>query len=419
MKLFTALLACAALSAQQQQPQPAGIGGPGLLQGGQQGPDGSQGQGAQQQDPRNDEFGQIWQTAGPRQFEGFPTFPSRLRGYGNYPLPVDPSAAAPTGDAPTGGGALPMVPFPFPLGAGAAAEPRKPDWPDWVHAQSKAPLPFAPELALLVRQADRVWWRATGDEPFVPLYFHDKFTTLTAGGEVEVRQVGRFELLLHESTRIETRGPTRLRVVSLDARQVQLAIPSLTWCRLHVTSREHAITLPDGSTLHISEPAPEAVGAPANPLAGLLQGAAPAAAAAPVARSAWVELMRADEPGAYNGRATMTNLGDRDVTWRHAFGEVVLHPGERVTLLLTPPATTIGNGLDAAATQWQNEAGVVTCRAQDAAEVGWSGARVAVPAGGVVRFESLQGDAFVVRPNSAAPSPGSPGAVPAAVRSGG
>ena len=122
-----------------------------------------------------------------------------------------------------------------------------------MHAQSKQPLPFALDQVLLVRQDDRVWWRESAAEPFVPLYFHDKFRTLGVGGEVEVRQVGRFELLLHESTRVETHGPTRLGVIALDEQRVELTLQHLTWLRLHVSSRVHDVHLLDGSMLHIDE----------------------------------------------------------------------------------------------------------------------------------------------------------------------
>lgn len=393
---LAALLTCSAPLAQQPsrppqprvQQQPPDIGGAGLLQGQQPG-----GQQPDQQ-PQGDEFGSIWGTALPHQFDGFPTFPSRLRGYGNYPLPVDPAAAA-GGAGPDLQTLSPGALLPLLQAGGAPVAARQPDWPDWVHAQQKQPLPFAPDKALLVRQVDRVWWRSSAAEPFVPLHFHDKFTTLDVGGEVEVRQVGQFELLLHESTRVETRGPTRATIVRLSEQQVCLAFSALTWVRLHVTSRAHEISLPDGSVLQIAAAAPAAA---ANPLAMMLQGqgggAGEPVAEAGVTRPAWLEIARAEEPGVYGGRATITNFGDRDVTWRHAFGEVVLHHGERVTVLLTPPARTIAAGLQPAASNWRNQDGVVTCRADAATEVGWCGAQIALPAGTTVRFESLQGDAF-------------------------
>ena len=44
-----------------------------------------------------DEFTSIWSAPSTPQWTGFPAFPARLQGYGNYPIPVDPNDQAGAG----------------------------------------------------------------------------------------------------------------------------------------------------------------------------------------------------------------------------------------------------------------------------------------------------------------------------------
>lgn len=303
----------------------------------------------------------VW-TSMPRQptFEGFPVFPSRLSGYGSYP---------------TTGGAGDRSAIPVPLLP--IAPPEDPGWPSWARLQSRRPLPFASDLALLVQNSDRVWWRQRPDDPFVPLYFHDKLSTLAPGAEVEVRQSGEFELLLHTSSRFVASGPTAVRVTALDDDAVELQIPVFTRLRVQARAREHRLRLPDGSTLRI----------PAAPLEGELEG--------PVL----LLLERADEPGRFGGRATIFNAGARAVVWQYAFGEVTLQPGRRVTFFLLPPRTPVADALrvDGAAAAIEDGRQVLV-RGGEATEVAWCGARFRVPPGTELRLDALQGAPFAPPP---------------------
>ena len=311
-------------------------------------------------------------------FSGFPIFPSLLSGYGGYPVGtgLDKSGAP-----------LRLPPAPSP--------PPPPGWPSWVMAKSAEAVPFAPDRALLVRHSERVWFRPDDEEPFVPLFFHDKSRVLTAGAAVEVRQNGEFELLLHESSRLLARGPSRIRVIELSAEAVQLQVSALTWLRIEASSRRHSITLPDGSPLEIPPPAPPAAAAPSFL-------ALPAAAVAP--QVADVLLVRADEPAWLGGRATLTNYGTVEVIWKHASGEVTLPRGHRVTLFLQPPNEVVPAGLVMTEVKAEAVGDAMQCRAERPGVATWCGARFTLPAGASVRFDPQQGRPFAPAP-AAVPVP--------------
>jgi hypothetical protein len=313
-------------------------------------------------------------------FEGFPVmFPQQLRGYGSYPAGTQAG-----GDA-GGRGALPL----FPLQP-QAIEPAPPGWPEWVRTRDAAPLPFAPDLALLVRNAERVWYRPNDEEPFVPLFFHDKLRTLTAGSSIEVRNIGEFELLLHDSTRLVARGRTRVDLLAMSPTNVQLRVAALTWLRLAVTAREHDVTLPDGSTLHVA--------APPAPAAGDVPFVQPPVSmTTPPVGMTEIVIARADEPAWLGGRATVTNVGSTDVVLRHWRGTVTLSPAHRVTLLLQPPAAVAPAALEPGGAAVRPDGDAVVCRAEQPATVSWSGSAFALPAGGSVRFEPQQGQPFAGR----------------------
>ncbi|MBL9078683.1 MAG: hypothetical protein JNL08_14330 [Planctomycetes bacterium] len=322
----------------------------------------------QPQQPR-DPLDPVWGTLPRPSFDGFPVFPSRLSGYGGYPQPARPLQP----------GQLPTVQFPpglMPLLPVAAPEP--PGWPAWVRLAEREPLPFAPDRALLVQNSDRVWWRGTTDEPFVPLFFHDKLRALEPGAEVEVRQSGEFELLLHTSSRVVATGPTELRLVAMDAGHVELDLRSFTRLRVQARDRDHVLRLPDGSRLEAAAPAPDE--AAPGPVLLLLQ--------------------RADEPSRYGGRATIFNIGARPVRWVHAFGTTTLEPDHRVTMFLRPPAIAVGAGLAELGGRAEPTSGgrALDFRGADDAELSWCGARFQVGAGSVLRLDAGQGAPFAPIP---------------------
>ncbi|MBX3463469.1 MAG: hypothetical protein KF830_09875 [Planctomycetes bacterium] len=289
----------------------------------------------------------------PGDFQGFPTFPSRLAGYGNYPLPGLPGEAVD----------VPLLPL---------ADPEPPGWPGWMRLRQREALPFAADLALLVQHADRVWWRRQRDDAFVPLYFHDKLRTLPVGAEVEVRQAGDFELLFHTSSRLVAHGPTELQIAALDEAAVEVELRRFTRLRLQVNGRGHRLRLPDGSQLEVD----------AEPAAGETAG------------QVLVLLQRADEPSRFGGRATIFNAGSRAVRWAHAFGAQRLDPGEILTMFLTPPPAPIGAGLVAEGGRSENDGAAITFRGGDGAALSWCGARFEVGAGRTLRLDPLQGAPF-------------------------
>lgn len=340
----------------------------------------------QAQDPMN--LTPIWVSGqAPNTFRGFPVFPSALRGYGGYPMA--PSAQGQAGLANPFGGLMggnrlgpPTLQL---LDRRPPLPPAAPEtgWPGWARLRDRKPLPFAEDLALLVRHSERVWWREASDEPYVPLAFHDKLRTLKAGAEVEVRQAGDFELMLHDGSYLVSRGPAALSIAKLAADEVAVQFARFSWLRLFGRERSQKVVLPDGSSLLWGPATPELQGEPVD-----------------------VYLERqTNEPGWLGGRATITNYGAREVVFRHAFGEQTLRHGERLTFFLTAPATDVGAALVTRDVEVARAAGTATCKASASpGEVRWCGGRFTVAPGRTLRLEALQGDPFAVAAAPATPA---------------
>ena len=326
-----------------------------------------------------DEFTSIWSRPTPPEFSGFPIFPARLPGYGNYPLPATGAAGDPNAAGPL------IMPLP-------RAKPEPPGWPTWVRTQAKRPLPFDISLGLLISQEGRVWHRDNDGEPFVPLFFHDKFAALPVGATVESRGTGAFEVLLERTTRIQTRGRTTLKPLKLDAETVHVKFDELSWLRLTCSARTNRFTLPDGSTI-------EMAASEAAPVVGLMGLFGMPALAAPQ-RPPLVEIRRADEPGWYGGRATISNLGGVDIIWKHAFGETRIVPDHRVTFFLSQPTAATLAGLTPGDTRLEHDGETVTCKSTKDTEVQWCGARIQLQQGESVTLESL-GGSFSQQPGGA------------------
>ncbi len=312
-------------------------------------------------------------------FQGWPVFPSQLSGYGGYPAAVGLPTTLPEG------GAKPTLPV-LPLGPGLTEVPPElpPGWAGWSRIEGAAPLPFAPDLGLLVRHAERVWWKADAEEPFVPLSFHDKLRTVRSGAAIEVRQAGEFELLLHDSTRLFASGSTALQIVQLAADGVRIDVSRLTWLRLGAVGRAHTLLLPDGSTVVVAATKPAEGEAPFMP--------SPSPVSPPAASVTDLVFERADEPAWLGGRATMTNLGTTEVTWRHRAGDVVLAPMHRVTFFLTAGAAPIAPEVVVTGGSAEQDGARTICRAPNGGTAAWSGARFELPPGGSVAFDPLVGD---------------------------
>lgn len=311
-----------------------------------------------------------WSQPRPLQLSrGFPIFPSQFAQLGGYATTPD-QLASPTAS---------LLPSPAPEGDDPMG------WPSWARLKSKQPLPFAPNAALLIRHAERVWFRAEAAEPFVPLAFHDKLRGLAPGASVEVRSIGEFELLLHNSSRLIARGPTLLHVDELAEGKVALRVPTVSWLRVATTGREHAISLPGGGTLRIAAP-------PASVVPSFLPAPVPMSAPLPGVTDVVVD--RLYEPGWLGGRATVTNLGSTSVTWTSHAGDVAIAPGQRIVFFVTPPDEPLPADLAPGGASRAADGDVAVCRAGQDTSVSWSGAAFALPKGATVRFEPQQGRPF-------------------------
>jgi hypothetical protein len=295
----------------------------------------------------------------PEAFQGFPVFPPSLGSYMTYP-------AGPGGtmQLPDAGGQLPP---PEP--------PLAPDWPTWIKAKRPGSLPYEPTVAVVVRQADRVWWRPDADEAFVPLYHYDNARALSAGSELEVRHSGEFLLLLHGGTRISSFGTAKVGIQALSEKDAALALADFSWVQVRASARALRLALPDGSDLFIDEPKDVAQGG---------TGMGPAG----------VRIERRIEPGRYSGRATIFNFGSRMVRWVHPLGEVTLQPGCRVTMFLDPCDGAIGEPLVETNVAALADGGKRVWQAPEDGKVTWSGARFELPRGAQLVLDPLLGDPF-------------------------
>lgn len=310
----------------------------------------------------------------------FPTWvrPDAFQGFPQFPPSLGTMQAQPMGVGLLGGeGQLPPP-----------AVPLAPDWPAWVKKKRPEALPYEPSVAVLVRQADRVWFRSVDEDAAVPLYHYDNARPLTEGADVEVRRTGEFLLLLHGGSRIASFGTCKARLGALDGAGARIDFGDFTWLDLSAAKRSLVCRLPDGSELEIPKVAPEQDGQPGF-------------------GDAHVRIERAIEPGHYAGRAIVFNHGARSVVWHTAFGDVTIVPGHRVTLFLSDSTQALSASLreDAAAAMAQGEK-----RVWDAAENGavtWSGARFELPTGARLELDPLLGDPFA--PNARNTAPAMPG----------
>lgn len=292
----------------------------------------------------------------PDAFQGFPQFPPSL---GAMPL-------QPTGAGVLQGDATQLPP---------PAAPTVPDWPAWIKSKRPDALPYEPSVAVLVRQADRVWFKTADEDAAVPLYHYDNARPLTEGAEIEVRRTGEFVLLLHGGSRVASFGSGKATLGALDGAGAHLTFADFTWLDVVAAMRSLRIGLPDGSELEVPSVDPEEAGQPGN-------------------GPARVRIERAIEPGHYSGRASLFNHGERAVVWHTAFGDVSLVPGHRVTFFLSNSTAALSPRLreDAASALAQGEKRV--WEANENGAVTWSGARFDLPTGARLELDPLLGDPF-------------------------
>ncbi len=288
--------------------------------------------------------------AGISPFTGFPTFPSG----------VSPSAAF---QPPPNWNTAPTVKSMPP-----SQVPAAPDWPTWLRVREQRTLPYEPSVAVLVRQQDRVWFRAPDEQAFVPLYFFDKIREIRSGTEIQVRQSGEFGMLLHGGSRLVALGAVDLRVAELTDTLVAVELRSFTELRLRCIEREHRFTLPDGSVLVVPPQAADASGVD-------------------------LQLQRIDVPEPSMGRATVTHESGRAVSLVLPHGTVELVQGTRSTVFF---AASPGFVQTAMASQGVAEERSGTARRFRAGAAGgvvrFSGSSFQLPGGATLVVDPLLGD---------------------------
>lgn len=324
----------------------------------------------------------VWQPMpAPRPFAGFPVvFPRGLGGFGAYPSANGAGQANAPGlsGLPAGTGLQDLLALAGRAGMAAPLAPEEPaDWPRWLRDAAAAPLPYVPDKALLVRHAERVWWKSPDEDAFVPLYFYDKVRSVGVKTAIEVRQNGEFEVLFHGGGRLVSQGQTQLQFQYMDEKRVALQVAAFSKLRIQVSGREYAFELPDGSVLSVPADVP-----PASP-EDIPDG------------PALVVLDRAVEPGRYSGRAALWNGGMRTVHWQHAFGKVEIAPGQRVEFFLSKPAQSFAGGLVTNNVQLAADGAALRCTGLGEGHVVWSGAKFALPKGSTLRLDPLLGAPFV------------------------
>lgn len=281
---------------------------------------------------------------------GFPDFPPSLR-WGGYPVP-------------TGFLQPPQFPpgtLPPPL------LPQAPDWPSWIRHKARYELPYEPDHAVVVRMAERVWYRTPDEPAFVPLYHFDKIRPLPGGSEVQIRQRGEFLLLLHEGSRVYSHGVTTMKLAQLDEKLLRMELQAFTSLELLVRERACELALPDGTTLVV-------------PAGKELEG------------PAYFRLRR-DET-----RASLFNGGHRTAVLRTALGEQPFEPARRTFLLMVPPEPAIAQTLSHPGVEVLRQDARLDCKGGPDGQVIWSGARIALPAGSTLRIDALQGQPFAPPP---------------------
>lgn len=293
-------------------------------------------------------------------FTGFPTFPSG----------VNPSAAfQPPPNWNTAPAVKSMPPSQVPLA---------PDWPTWLRIREQQKLPYEPGIAVLVRQQDRVWFRAPDEAAFVPLYFFDKIREVRGGTEVQVRQSGEFTMLFHGGSRIVALGAVDLAVTELTDALVAVELRSFTKLRLRCIERAHMFTLPDGSVLTVPAQAADATGVD-------------------------MELQRLDVPDPSWGRATVTHESGRPVSLVMPTGSVTLSEGMRSTVFFSPSTAGAQAALASQGVAEERSGAARRFRAGDAGGViRFSGSAFQLPSGATLVVDPLLGE--LERPAEPAPS---------------
>ncbi len=271
-------------------------------------------------------------------YEGLPTYPSNVPGYGGYPG---------TGKSPDEieAGKIP----------GLERSPAdKNRWPSWIEGgMGKQLISATPQQAVLVRTADRVWFRPPEERAFIPLVFYDRFRFMTAGSQVEVRGKGEFQLILHAGGDIRSRGPCSMTVTVMDATEVGLQLRDAAQMWIKAGLRPFRVTMPDGTELTFTD-----------------------------------TLLHLERRG---DRCRVSNLGASPVRFVGSVGTGELVGLMRVRLWMQPSLKApLGHDFEAVGDVATTRIGqVTTVRGGTGGKVIWSGAAFKVPVGSTLEIKPL------------------------------
>lgn len=231
-------------------------------------------------------------------------------------------------------------------------------WPAWLTpGQDK---PAQTDSAILVRNSDRVWYRAADEAVFIPLPYFDKIRSMSAGAGIQVRtESGGFNVLLHDGATIRAEGRTTLetRILSEAVAEFEVIDVRAAW----VASRTRLVRLwlPDNSAVE--------------------------------AQRANLWLAREAD------RVVVRNYGPQSVKIRSSLGDRDLARNQEVRILASPvPETRPALSLT---TQ-----GTIAVRGEgrklrveggtDGGSVDWLGARVQISAGSTGVLDAMAGSNF-------------------------
>lgn len=233
-------------------------------------------------------------------------------------------------------------------------------WPTWIETGiPEAAKKTSPARAALARTADRVWFLAPDDTAFAPLAFYDKFRVVESGAFIEVRNKGEFQIAFHDGALLRSLGPVRLGLPKLANSVAELSLTSFRRFWLNAKTRPFSVKLPDGSKIE---------------LAGT---------------NAYLETE--------GDRAIIFNHGRRALRWVGHVGEHVVPPAHRVEIMLEGAKQPfLGSGLllEGALRTEPNGRSLAVHGEGEGGKVTWSGARISVPEGVVVRIDPLAGVSF-------------------------
>lgn len=300
------------------------------------------------------------QTSNP-EFRGFPSVVDR-QGFGAYPnypgfspsTKIDPSMLPPVG---------------------ALRPPGL--WPSWLTlGRSDENARSRPDRFLLVRNSERVWYRAADEPVYVPLPFHDKVREVEAGAGVQVRtRTGEVTFILHDGATLRACGmlDIEVRIVSEAVAEFDLRDVYRAW--VDAKKRPLHVRLPDTSTLEVS--------------------------------GAQVYFGRDGE------RVTVRNYGPQVATLRSPLGVIDVPRNRQVEVLMSPvPEDRVVTSLEVRGTVRARVEGrtLAADGGNEGGTVEWLGARLRLGANQSATVDALAGDTFPEYRPGASKDAGSVGA---------